>query len=105
MLLIDPVALIQKIESEITSVDTLFDADTPVDRFKKRVIPKLLRNVIDYIKAQPTIEAEEVVHGHNTKQPYYDAFECSVCGYEDWDTMTCEPSRHNYCPNCGAKID
>lgn len=32
-------------------------------------------------------------------------FERSLCGYEDWDTMTCTPEHHNFCPNCGARMD
>lgn len=63
--------------------------------------------VEDSIKDAPTIEAEPVKHGFNVKQKACgdDAFECSICGYEDWDCMTCEPKHHNYCPNCGAKMD
>jgi predicted RNA-binding Zn-ribbon protein involved in translation (DUF1610 family) len=46
----------------------------------------------------------EVVHGHNIKD-HDSAFECSVCGWEDWDTLTADTSKYNYCPNCGAKMD
>jgi len=52
----------------------------------------------------PTVDAVEVVHGCNV----YDhdtSFECSVCGWGDWDTMTADSCKYNYCPNCGAKMD
>ena len=45
-----------------------------------------------------------VVHGHNTYD-HDSAFECSVCGFSDWDTMTADCGRYNYCPNCGAHMD
>jgi predicted RNA-binding Zn-ribbon protein involved in translation (DUF1610 family) len=45
----------------------------------------------------------EVVHGHNTYD-HNTAFECSVCGFDDWDTLTAS-GEYNYCPNCGAKMD
>ena len=50
------------------------------------------------------VDAVEVKHGHNLKD-YDSAFECSVCGWEDWDTLTADTSKYNYCPNCGAKMD
>ena len=56
------------------------------------------------VEEAPTVDAVEVVHGHNLKD-YNSAFECSVCGWEDWDTLTADTSEYNYCPNCGAKMD
>ena len=52
----------------------------------------------------PTVDAVEVVHGCNV----YDhdtSFECYVCGWGDWDTLTADSCKYNYCPNCGAKMD
>lgn len=45
----------------------------------------------------------EVVYGFN-KRDYPSAFECSVCGFSDWDTFTADDTKYNYCPNCGAKM-
>ena len=59
----------------------------------------------EQIANAPTIEAEPVKHGYNVYEKGSSRFECSECGYEDWDTITCEPEHHNYCPNCGAKMD
>ena len=66
-----------------------------------------IRVAIQLAKAAPAVDTVEVKHGFNSKQKTSgdDAFECSICGYEDWDCMTCEPKHHNYCPNCGAKMD
>ena len=57
--------------------------------------------VLDDIGEAPTVE---VVHGHMVERivdhecPWYKVFDCSECGcsVEVW---------HNYCPNCGAKMD
>jgi hypothetical protein len=61
----------------------------------------------------PTIDAVEVVHGRWEKEPpytslggeYKKALICSEChsffvsdGNKPWQL-------HNYCPNCGAKMD
>lgn len=56
------------------------------------------------VMSAPTVDAVEVVPGHNLRDHDY-AFECSVCGWEDWDTLTADTSQYNYCPNCGAKMD
>ena len=63
-----------------------------------------MHGVIEFIKTRPTVDAVEVVHGNNLKD-HYSAFECSICGWEDWDTLTADTSKYNYCPNCGAKMD
>ena len=59
--------------------------------------------IIDEIDNADDVDAVEVVHGHNMRD-HDSAFECSVCGFEDWDTFTADNSRYNYCPNCGAKM-
>ena len=66
---------------------------------------KYIANMV--LNSDNLVDAEPVKHGFNAKQKDCgdDVFECSICGYEDWDCMTCEPKHHNYCPNCGAKMD
>jgi hypothetical protein len=59
--------------------------------------------IVDEIIRAYTVDAVEVVHGHNTYD-HDSAFECSVCGWSDWDTLTGD-GKYNYCPNCGAKMD
>ena len=56
------------------------------------------------VRGQPAVDAVEVVHGHNVYD-HNSAFECSVCGFSDWDTLTSDDGAYNYCPNCGAKMD
>lgn len=64
------------------------------------------------LKAIPAADVVEVRHGrwigtefdgYADGNPVYDVFECSVCGCE-YDTDDGE-MHHNYCPNCGAKMD
>ena len=58
----------------------------------------------DVIEIAPTIEAEPVRHGKwnddfgelPSHAPY--GWECSYCGDIAFN-------KHNYCPNCGAKMD
>lgn len=58
----------------------------------------------DFVKAFRTVDAVEVVHGHMVERivdhecRWYKVLDCSECGcsIERW---------HNYCPNCGAKMD
>ena len=52
---------------------------------------------------QPASDVAEVVHGEwetNSDRP--DSLICSVCkcGFDMW-----KHDPHNYCPNCGAKMD
>ena len=65
--------------------------------------------VLKAVNEAPTVDAVEVVHGKWTiiVDDYDCEFMCcSVCGemfYDgDNDTVDC---LHNYCPNCGAKMD
>lgn len=60
--------------------------------------------VHDVIASTDTEDAAPVVHGFNTYD-HDSAFECSVCGFNDWDTLTADSGKYNYCPNCGAKMD
>ena len=48
----------------------------------------------------PTVDAVEVVHGRWEQARYTEAplYICSQCGKPEY-------KQHNYCPNCGAKMD
>ena len=66
--LIDANAVVGKIEWEIeTMCIPASDADSILERFIKRVTPKLLRDVINYINKQPTVDAVEVVRCKDCK--------------------------------------
>lgn len=45
------------------------------------------------------------VPGRNLAADTPSRFECSVCGWTDWDTYTADNDEYNYCPGCGAKMD
>ena len=48
----------------------------------------------------PTVDAVEVMHGRWEQARYTEAplYICSKCGKPEY-------KQHNYCPNCGAKMD
>lgn len=55
------------------------------------------------IREMPAADVAEVVHGEwetNSDRP--DSLICSVCkcGFDMW-----KHDPHNYCPNCGARMD
>ena len=59
----------------------------------------------DVIVNLPAADVVEVVHGRwLSKNPhgYEWTFVCSNCDYVDGYPFN---GRHNYCPNCGAKMD
>ena len=100
--------LIQKLEAEKSGCEPVTPDDDPLVKFQKRVIPKLLQNVIDYIASIPTVDAVEVVHARWEHNGTYGEEVCSNCGFEWWDgCQECGvcPSDTFYCPNCGAKMD
>lgn len=62
------------------------------------------QDIYSAIEEAPTIEAKPVVHGRwINKNPhgYEWIFVCSNCDYVDGYPFN---DRHNYCPNCGAKM-
>jgi hypothetical protein len=52
---------ISKLEDEMFLCAPVSENDGYLDAYKKRVIPKLLRNVMDWLQNQPTVDAVEVV--------------------------------------------
>jgi DNA-directed RNA polymerase subunit RPC12/RpoP len=106
--LIDADDVVRKLEYEIeTQCEPVVDTDTEWEAFIKRVLPKILLDVIKYIKQQPTIDAVEVVHGRweqvqrwATKAKY----RCSVCGREVMSAIKVNIEKYPYC-HCGAKMD
>lgn len=58
--------------------------------------------ILDLVDSAPTVDAVPVVHGRwetNSDRP--DTLICSVCkcGFDMW-----KHDPHNYCPNCGARM-
>ena len=63
---------------------------------------------VEFIKKQPTIEAEPVKHGRWIGAPLCgnDNCRCSACG--SWHNIHANlhgEIMQKYCPNCGAKMD
>jgi hypothetical protein len=56
-----------------------------------------IEDLADEISAEPK-------SGRNLKKECPTLFECSVCGWECWDTVPCDTETFNFCPNCGAKM-
>lgn len=69
---------------------------------ERRFDAEFIENALDFIL---TTDVAPVVHGHwISKNPhgYEWTFVCSNCDYADGYPFN---NRHNYCPNCGAKMD
>ena len=56
----------------------------------------------EYVKAEPTIEAEPVCHGRWNEKGH-----CECCGYDMGSRVNKWTNVYNlqFCPNCGAKMD
>ena len=94
----------------------LIDADAWYEFYKNRMArlepydhydngyEDAMDNVDDWIDAQPTIDAVEVVHGRWERGIAY--FMCSECRKDaPISSLTGKQYKANYCPNCGAKMD
>lgn len=60
--------------------------------------------IYDDIADIPAADVVERKRGYNAKADYPSLFECSLCGWSDYDTMTGDSIEYNYCPNCGADM-
>jgi len=58
-----------------------------------------------YLQNIPAADVEPVRHGYNVKWDYPTLFECSLCGWECFDTVPGDTDTYQYCPHCGAKMD
>lgn len=63
--------------------------------------------MLDIIKEQSTIEAEPVIHSYWVENRDITELRlvCEHCGYCYIEADPDCSNRHNYCPNCGAKMD
>ena len=82
---------------------SLVQPDTPEDEKSTVTIATAKKLVRSIIYRTPTADVAPVVHGQwktNSDRP--DSLICSVCkcGFDMW-----KHDPHNYCPNCGAKMD
>ena len=91
----------------------LIDANALMERlmFKRKIsergLFRGLESAMAQVKKAPTVDAVEVVHGRwemGVDEGDYEYGTCSVCGYNEYNAFGC-CLPHNYCPNCGAKMD
>ena len=64
-----------------------------------------LKSLKSFVETAETADVQEVRHGRwisNELCGYKWAYYCSECGWVDGYPFN---DRHNYCPNCGAKMD
>lgn len=65
-----------------------------------------LDRVDDWMDAQPTVDAVEIVHGKWVNAADCVCFQCSNCKkYANQPYGLTEAILFKYCPNCGAKMD
>ena len=78
----------------------LYRMDDPVLNKNGHVpLPVIRQNIMDI----PSADVAPMVHGQwETSSDRPDSLICSVCkcGFDMW-----KHDPHNYCPNCGAKMD
>ena len=89
---------IRLIDAEGLSDNIYYNVSAP---YEEAVAAK--EDCLCMIEEAPTIDAVMVTHGHwetNSDRP--DSLICSVCkcGFDMW-----KHDPHNYCPNCGARMD
>ena len=71
--------------------------------------PVLLHAIQNVLDETPTVDAVEVVHGRWVDTGK--TFEDEKCRYNYWECSECNNQiagrygLHNYCPNCGARMD
>lgn len=56
------------------------------------------KNFIELIQNAPTVDAVPVIHGEWKTRKSWDMYVCSDCSHAFLEA-------HNYCPDCGAKMD
>lgn len=102
MSLIDREKAIEKLEQEILNYH-----GHPSNGFITRVVPKLLVNVIQWLKKLPAVEAAPMEYTGNTGRQRI--FECEKCGYGFVDIFLSNerdyPIDPVFCPNCGRKVN
>ena len=83
--------------AEYIELETLLER-AEYDNNYRLVIPA------EAIKAAPAADVAPVVHGRwiADGDGYNWTYNCSICAWKDGYPFN---ERHNFCPNCGAKMD
>nr|DAI23080.1 MAG TPA: zinc-ribbon containing domain protein [Caudoviricetes sp.] len=78
------------------------------DYIEREVVKELLNinygGYLDAIDRIPAADVVPVVHGRwiADGDGYHWTYNCSICAWKDGYPFN---ERHNFCPNCGAKMD
>ena len=81
---------------------------TMADYIEREVVKELLNinygGYLDAIDRIPAADVVPVVHGRwiADGDGYHWTYNCSICAWKDGYPFN---ERHNFCPNCGAKMD
>lgn len=64
---------------------------------------ELCKMIVDKIANAPAADVQTVVRGEwiADGDGYHWTYNCSICGWKDGYPFN---ERHNFCPNCGAKM-
>ena len=81
--------------NRLIDIENEFQRYKPFHEFEHAMYRKICETEIAIGKT-PAADVAPVRHGHNVYEKGSSRFECSECGYEDRDTMTCEPEHHNF---------
>lgn len=83
--------------AEYIELETLLER-AEYDNNYRLVIPA------EAIKAVPAADVAPVVHGRwiADGDGYHWTYNCSICAWKDGYPFN---ERHNFCPNCGARMD
>ena len=87
-------------EKRLIDANSIYDAVERRYQISSGVEHRCERDFLDLICSADTVDAVEVVHGRWKQARYTEAplYICSNCDKPEYKT-------HNYCPNCGAKMD
>ena len=63
-----------------------------------------IETVLEYAENLPATDVAPVVHGRwiSDGDGYHWTYNCSICAWKDGYPFN---ERHNFCPNCGARMD
>lgn len=72
-----------------------------IDEYHRNAFQPTDRKLTAFLLANGVVVREK---GENLKADIPSLFECSKCGWFDWDTYTTDTGVYNFCPNCGADM-
>lgn len=82
---------------EAKALERAVDSAPRITPSTKSVLKKIIRSA-------PVADVEPVAHGRwiADGDGYHWTYNCSICAWKDGYPFN---ERHNFCPNCGARMD